>query len=88
MQENMKRGTRRNAVHTQQFYFRKCLVADDDNDETEKDSHNSKTRSQDKSRDHESMSHDHEYALMDVNTIVNGKVLYNSYQSSHIKAQF
>lgn len=66
MQENMKRGTRRNAVHTEQFYFRKCLV-DDDDDETKEDSQNFKTRSHEK-------SHDHEYALMDVNTIVNGKV--------------
>ena len=57
----MKRAVLRDAVRSQLFYFRKSLVPEDE-EETES-SHASKPK-----------SHDHEYTLMDVNTIINGKV--------------
>ena len=61
MEENMKRAVKRDAVKTQQFYFRKSFTPEDE-DETDS-SHASKPK-----------SHDHEYTLMDTNTIINGKV--------------
>lgn len=61
MEENMKRAVLRDAVRSQQFYFRKSLVPEDE--EEVESSHASKPK-----------LHDHEYTLMDVNTIINGKV--------------
>lgn len=61
MEENMKRAVLRDAVRSQLFYFRKSLVPEDE--EEAELSHASKPK-----------SHDHEYTLMDVNTIINGKV--------------
>ena len=61
MEENMKRAVLRDAVRSQQFYFRKSLVPEDE--EEVESSHVSKPK-----------LHDHEYTLMDVNTIINGKV--------------
>ena len=61
MEENMKRAVLRDAVRSQQFYFRKSLFPEDE--EEAELSHASKPK-----------SHDHEYTLMDVNTIINGKV--------------
>ena len=57
----MKRAVMRDAVRTQQFYFRKSFVPEDEEDVDS--SHASKPK-----------SHDHEYTLMDTNTIINGKV--------------
>lgn len=57
----MKRAVMRDAVRTQQFYFRKSFVPEDEEDVDS--SHTSKPK-----------SHDHEYTLMDTNTIINGKV--------------
>ena len=57
----MKRAVLRDAVKSQQFYFRKSLVPEDE--EEVESSHATKPK-----------SHDHEYTLMDVNTIINGKV--------------
>lgn len=57
----MKRAVMRDAVSSQQFYFRKSLVPEDE--EEAESSHAAKPK-----------SHDHEYTLMDVNAIINGKV--------------
>lgn len=57
----MKRAVLRDAVNTQQFYFRKSFVPEDE-EEVEL------------SRTSKPKSHDHEYTLMDINTIINGKV--------------
>ena len=54
----MKRAVLRDAAQSQQFYFRKSFTPED---EEEVDSSKPK-------------SHDHEYTLMDTNTIINGKV--------------
>ena len=60
MEENMKRAVQRDAVKTQQFYFRKSLFPEDEEEAAESS--------------HASTSHDHEYTLMDTNTIINGRV--------------
>lgn len=57
----MKRAVMRDAARSQQFYFRKSFVPEDEEDVDS--SHASKPK-----------SHDHEYTLMDTNTIINGKV--------------
>ena len=60
MQENMVRAQKRDAIRRERFYFRKSVVPDDDEDET-----NEGVESRG--------SHDHEYTEMSVDTILNGK---------------
>ena len=61
MQENNKRAQHRDAVNKGMFYFRHQLVPEDDEDEATDQS------------DSAAKSHDHEYTLMSINTIMNGK---------------
>ena len=63
MEENFKRAQKRNAVHSEKFYFRKSLLPEDEEEEA--------TSSAKKTTN----SHDHEFTLMSVDTIINGKVL-------------
>lgn len=56
----MKRAQVRDAVHRELFYFRKSLLPEDDEDEERA------TLQQ--------TSHDDEYTLMNIDTIINGKV--------------
>ena len=65
MEENMKRAQVRDAVKSQMFYFRKNLVPEDDEEEEETDPAPSAKAPK---------SHDNEYTLMNVDTIINGKV--------------
>lgn len=65
MEENMKRAQVRDAVSSQMFYFRKNLTPEDDEEEGEETDHAPSAK--------EPKSHDHEYTLMSVDTIVNGK---------------
>ena len=62
MQENMRRAKLRDAVNKEMFYFRHQLVPEDDDDEEPTDQ-----------SDLAAKSHDHEYTLMSINTIMNGK---------------
>ncbi len=57
----MKRAQKRDAVNSEKFYFRKSLTPEDTEDTEDRPSTHAK-------------SHDHEYTLMDVDTIINGKV--------------
>ena len=58
----MKRAQKRDAVNSEKFYFRKSLLPED---EEEAAPSAKKTTN----------SHDHEFTLMSVDTIINGKVL-------------
>ena len=57
----MKRAQKRDAVNLEKFYFRKSLVPEDIEEETE-------------AGPTQNRSHDHEYTLMSIDTIINGKV--------------
>lgn len=59
MEENFRRAQLRDAVHSQKFFFRKSVIPED---EEEVD------------HTHQHKSHDHEYTLMNIDTIINGKV--------------
>ncbi len=62
----MRRSIKRDAVHQEMFYFRKSLVPEgDEEDELITDT---------KPAAATPPSLDHEYTLMNVNTIINGKV--------------
>jgi len=61
----MKRAQLRDAVKTQEFYFRKSLVPEDEEEEG---------KTSDGPIHQQPVSHDHEYTLMSVDNIVNGKV--------------
>ena len=65
----MRRAQKRDAVKTQEFYFRKSLVPED-----EDDGPSGSIPQQTTSHEHQTTSHDHEYTLMTVDTIINGKV--------------
>ena len=65
----MKKAQVRDAVHREMFYFRKSLVPEDNEEEGVDPTHSSGHR-----HDHTPKSHDHEYTLMSIDTIVNGKV--------------
>ena len=58
VEENMKRAEARDAVNSQKFYFRKSVVPEDEDEE----------------KGAQPQSHDHEYTLMSIDTILNGKV--------------
>jgi len=62
MEENMKRAQSRDAVHRETFYFRKSVVPEDDTEDEKEEG------------DPQPRSHDHEYTLMSIDTIINGKV--------------
>ena len=70
MEENMKRAQVRDAVHRELFYFRKSLLPEDDEDEDRPAVQQS--------------SHDDEYTLMNIDTIINGKVnlIFNPFIST------
>lgn len=72
----MKRAQVRDAVNREKFYFRKSLVPEDDDEEEEAGGDSSG------SHDHMPKSHDNEYTLMSIDTIVNGKVSLLSPSSS------
>ena len=60
----------RDAVKTQEFYFRKSLVPEDEEEEGgASDGHTHQ----------QPVSHDHEYTQMSVDTIINGKVVSGSF---------
>ena len=65
----MKRAQVRDAVHSQMFYFRKSVVPEDDEDEDTEEREGEGAQATPTLR-----SHDHEYTLMSIDTIVNGKV--------------
>lgn len=58
----MKRAQSRDAVHRETFYFRKSVVPEDDTEDEKEEG------------DPHPRSHDHEYTLMSIDTIINGKV--------------
>ena len=62
MEENFRRAQKRDAVNSEKFFFRKSLVPEDEDDEAGPDSAATPK------------SHDQEYTLMSINTIINGKV--------------
>ena len=68
----MKRAQVRDAVSSQMFYFRKSLIPEDDEEEDVDHAPSAK----------EPKSHDHEYTLMNIDTIVNGKVRCSTYKMS------
>ena len=59
----MKRAQSRDAVHRETFYFRKSVVPEDDKEEEQ-------------GGDTHPRSHDNEYTLMSIDTIINGNVCY------------
>ncbi len=63
----MKKAQVRDAVHRESFYFRKSLVPEDEEEEEEESQGSG-------SHDDAPKSHDNEYTLMSIDTIVNGKV--------------
>lgn len=65
MEENMRRAQNRDAVGSEKFFFRKSLVPEDKEDEEE-----GVTDSSPKA----TVSHDHEYTQMNIDTVINGKV--------------
>ena len=67
----MDRAVKRDATRREMFYFRKSLVPDshDENGETDSGAGKEPPRS-----DAAAKSHDHEYTLMSIDTIMNGKV--------------
>ena len=68
MEENMRRAINRDAVHREEFYFRKCLIPEGDEEET------LITGTEEAAAGSPSVPHSCEYTLMSVNTIMNGKV--------------
>ena len=66
----MRRAQSRDAVHREMFYFRKSLVPEDDKEEEEEKEDGASGGGTGHPR-----SHDHEYTLMSIDTIINGKVL-------------
>ena len=69
----MRRAQSRDAVHREMFYFRKSLVPEDDKEEEEEEEDGASGGDTGHPR-----SHDHEYTLMNIDTIINGKVLYHA----------
>ena len=65
----MRRAQSRDAVHREMFYFRKSLVPEDDKEEEEEEEDGASGGGTGHPR-----SHDHEYTLMSIDTIINGKV--------------
>ncbi len=78
----MRRAQKRDAVNSEMFFFRKSLVPEDKEEEEEEGagegeelkSASSSSSSSSAGGGKTSVSHDHEYALMSIDTIVNGKV--------------
>ena len=66
----MRRAQKRDAVNTEKFYFRMSLVPEDEEEE-EEEGGAKKAESEAASSPR---SHDHEYTLMSIDTIINGKV--------------
>ena len=66
----MRRAINRDAVHREEFYFRKCLISEGDVEEK------LITGTEEAAPSPPSVPHsiDSEYTLMSVNTIMNGKV--------------
>ena len=60
----MCRAVNRDAVHCEEFYFRKCLVSDEEEEVIKEIPVEAATPP----------SIDSEYTLMSINTIINGKV--------------
>lgn len=63
MEENMRRAQKRDAINSEEFFFRKSLVPEDEEEDGPSNPTTQQTR-----------SHEHEYTLMTVDTIINGKV--------------
>ena len=63
----MRRALNRDAVHREEFYFRKCLVPEGDEEEELITGTEGATAAN-------PPSIDSEYTLMNINTIINGKV--------------
>lgn len=64
MEENMRRAQHRDAVTLGKFFFRKSVVPEDTGEEGEGE----------ESGATQPTSHDQEYTLMSIDTILNGKV--------------
>ena len=83
MQENLKNSQVRDALHRQKFYFRKSLVPEDEEEEPNDGEQAAKMAAVGDTK-----SHEDEYTLMDIDTIMNGKVLFvlsmSNIQSVHI----
>ena len=81
MEENITRAQERDAVNQGMFYFRRnALPEDDDEDEgssVDGDQSTITTR-----------SHDHEYTLMSINTIMNGKASHRSHDHHMINSMY
>ena len=60
----MRRAQKRDAVNKEKFYFRMSLVPEDEEEESKAESNDDVTKP---------TSHDHEYTLMSIDTIINGK---------------
>ena len=68
----MRHAVKRNATQREMFYFRKSLVPDSHNETGTTDDGVSKEPAAVATV---AKSHDHEYTLMSIDTIMNGKVL-------------
>ena len=69
MEENMKTAITRDAARNGLFYFRKSLLPEDDEDEEVNDTPPTEATPE------PPPSHENEYALMNIDTIINGKVM-------------
>ena len=74
----MQRAQRRDAVNQEMFYFRRNTVPE--NDDEDKESSGDADQSTATSR-----SHDQEYTLMSINTIMNGKACDRSHDCHMIR---
>ena len=76
MEENMEKAQVRDAIHQEMFYFRRKAVPEDEDDEAEQsDGADQSTAA--------TTSHDQEYTLLSLNTIMNGKACDRSHDRSH-----
>ena len=76
MEENMRRAQKRDAVNNEMFFFRKNLAAVD-GEEVKGQGSSSGFSAVISNGSHDEShveSHDHEYTLMNIDTIMNGKV--------------
>ena len=75
----MREAQVRDAIHCRKFYFRKSLLPEDEGDDEEAPPTTTTATGG-------AVSHDHEYTLMTIDTIINGKVFsyYNTLTCMHV----
>ena len=75
----MREAQVRDTIHRRKFYFRKSLLPEDEGDDEEALPTTTAATGG-------AVSHDHEYTLMTIDTIINGKVFshYNTLTCVHV----